>query len=96
MFLRAGFNPRNHRTGIRAWTRPLAGGKFAPARLLRFLPGGDYAWHGLRHPRFLAWGEACVLGTVNQIDLDWKHQNGLAHSDLDTRREHKATKWSRD
>ncbi len=62
-FLKAGFNARHRETGIRAWTRPAAGGEYAAAELLLFA-GGDYAWHG---ERFLAWGEACVIGTV--VDL---------------------------
>lgn len=77
-FTRAGFNARHRETGIRAWTRPAGGGKYASAELLQFA-AGDYAWYG---ERFLAWGEACVIGTVPGIELDFKDQFGLPMSDV--------------
>lgn len=90
MFLRAGFNARNFDTGIRAWTRHVRGGKFAPAELRRF-SSGDYFWYG---KRFLVWGDTIVLGTYHAFDLPWEFQNGLAHCDLDTREEHPAWEWA--
>lgn len=91
-FLKAGFNGRNYKTGIRGWTRPARGGKFAPAEL-RIFECGDFFWLG---DRFLAWGENVVLGSHWGFDLPWQYQEGLARCDLDTRREHAATKWSDD
>jgi hypothetical protein len=89
-FLRAGFNGRNFDTGIRGWTRPIDGHRrFAPAEL-RMFACGDYFWYGICRPRFLAWGEACTLGSWHEFTLPWHCQEGLAHSDLDTREEHKA------
>lgn len=88
-FLRAGFNGRNFHTGIRAWTRPLDGRKFAPAEL-RMFACGDFFWHG---KGFIAWGEQCVIGSHWGFDLPWEFQNGLAHSDLETKKEHPAWEW---
>lgn len=91
-FLRAGFNPGNWKTGIRGWTRPLQGRRsFAPAELRRF-DCGDYFWLGIKKPAFLAWGDYVVLGSWG-IDLAWEYQNGLAHSDIETRKEHPAWEW---
>lgn len=81
-FLQAGFNGRNYRTGIKGWTRPARGGRFAPAEL-RLFECGDFFWYGAR---FLAWGEQVVLGSWG-IDLPWEHQHGLPRSDIETRRE---------
>ena len=77
-FLRAGFNASNRDTGIRGWTRPLDGGKHAPAELRQFACG-DYFWYG---ERFLAWGERCVLGSHWGIDLPGHWQRGLPQSEL--------------
>jgi hypothetical protein len=98
-FLKAGFNWRHRSTGIRGWTRSLEGGRqFAPAELIRFAPKGthtgDYAWlHLAQRPRFIAWGEQCTFGSWHGFDLPWEYQNGLAHSDLDTRKESPAWRW---
>ena len=93
-FLRAGFNHRNRDTGIRGWTRPARGGKFAAAELRQFVPSGDYFWLDAREkPRFLAWGEQVVLGSWYEFDLPWEYQNGLAHCDIETREEHPAWDW---
>lgn len=75
VFLRAGFNGRYHRTGLRAWTRNINGnrGGFAPAELIRFT-SGDYAWLG---EKFLVWGDVCVFGTVPEIQLLREWQDGL-------------------
>lgn len=68
-FLKAGFNGRHRATGIYAWTRartPLGHVervRWGLAELIIF-DGGDYAWHG---ERFLAWGEACVIGTASDL-----------------------------
>lgn len=96
-FLRAGFNYRHRETGVRGWTRPLNGrSTFAPAELIRF-KSGDLAWlHLAQKPRFLQWGEQVVLGSWGAIELPWQHQEGLAHCDIETRREHAAVNWSDD
>jgi hypothetical protein len=57
-FLRAGFNPKNHDTGIRAATAPAGSRRgYEPAELRRFACG-DYFWYG---EGFIAWGECCVF-----------------------------------
>ena len=66
-FLKAGFNGRNTKTGIRGWTRHVAGKRFAPAELRRF-DSGDYFWLG---EHFLAWGENIVLGTHWGFTQTW-------------------------
>lgn len=98
MFLQAGFNGRNYRTGIRGWTRHVRDEKrrFRPAELREFVCG-DYFWHG-RHPDgggFMAWGEQCVLGSWHGFDLPWVYQEGLAHCDVETRKEHPEPDWAR-
>src|SRR5262245_40123797 len=64
-FLKAGFNGRHYRVGIRAWTRARDEEKprWAQAEMICF-ERGDYAWMG---DRFLAWGEACAFGTVGDL-----------------------------
>lgn len=63
MFLRAGFNPRHRRTGIRAFTARLGGvGAYAPAELIQFLPSREWAWYG--EDRFVAWPECCAFRNV--------------------------------
>ena len=93
-FLRAGFNARNRDTGIRGWTRHVNGSQFAVAELHVF-QCGDFFWYGERQKlgAFLVWGEQVVLGSHWIFDLPWEYQNGLAHSDLDTREEHPAWEW---
>ena len=78
MFLRAGFNARNHDTGIRGWTRHVRGAKFARAELRRF-SSGEYFWYG---ERFLSWGDAIILGTHWSFDLPWEWQHGLPQCEL--------------
>lgn len=91
MFLQAGFNARNHDTGIRGWTRHVRGnrGGFAPAELRRFVCG-DYFWYGAR---FVVWGEQCVLGTHHGFSLPWEYQERLPQCDLDTREEAEVWPW---
>jgi len=95
-FLQAGFNAANYKTGIRGWTRHVRDDKrrFAPAELRRF-DCDDYFWFGERRDGtgFVSWGECVVLGSHWAFDLPWEYQNGLAHSDLETREEHPAWKW---
>lgn len=45
MFTRAGFNPR-HRVICRAWITLRGRSWCRPARLVRFIPSGEYAWVG--------------------------------------------------
>lgn len=90
-FLKAGFNGANYKTGIKGWTRPERGGKFAPAELRQF-ECGDYFWLGVRHG-FVAWGECVVLGSWYEFDLPWEYQNGLAHCVIETREEVPAWEW---
>lgn len=94
-FLQAGFNAGNFKTGIRAWTRHVRGGTFAPAELRRF-DCGDYFWLGLRRHAFLVWGEFVVIGTRREFDLkhEWSYEPGLPHCDIDTREEHAGIDWS--
>lgn len=89
-FLQAGFNARNRDTGIRGWTRHARGGTFAPAELRQFHRGQDFFWYG---EHFLTWGEFVVLGSHYGFELPWEYQNGLAHSDVETREEHPAWEW---
>ncbi len=91
-FLRAGFNPRNRGTGIRAWTRNVHDPKikFALAEL-RVHACGDMFWRGVA-VNFWEWGEQCVIGTWG-FSLCWEFQNGLAHSDVETRKESPAWEW---
>lgn len=93
-FLKAGFNARNTDTGIRGWTRHVRGKQFAPAELRRW-QCGDYFWIGERHGKgtFIVWGEFVVGGSHYGFDLAWEYQNGLAHSDIDTREETPAWGW---
>lgn len=99
MFLQAGFNARNRRTGIVGWTRHVRDPqrRFAAAQLRRFACG-DYFWMG-ETPRgtFLAWGECVVLGSFYGFDLlhEWTYEPGLPHCDLDTREEHEGIDWGR-
>jgi hypothetical protein len=100
MFLQAGFNGRNYRTGILGWTRHVRDPKrrFLPAQLRQF-ECGDYFWHG-DHPDgggFMSWGEQVVLGSFYCFDLphEWTYEPGLPHCDLDTREEHEGIDWSR-
>jgi hypothetical protein len=85
MFLRAGFNPRHRRTGIRAVTQSIHGGRAAPAELIVFLPSTDLCWYGTGAHGFLAWGEACVFHSRPEIRLEWKHQYGLKQCRLQDR-----------
>jgi crossover junction endodeoxyribonuclease RusA len=80
VFTRAGFNPRHYDTGIFAWTRKKEGGRFAVARLLRFV-SGDYIW---RVGRGVAWGDSCVLGTWPEFNLLREWQDGLPQSPYPT------------
>lgn len=92
-FLRAGFNHRNRDTGIRGWTRPASGGRFMPAEL-RCFACGDFFWIDARaKPRFLAWGESCVLGSWYEFDLPWEYQRHLPACDLVTRAEAEVWPW---
>lgn len=86
MFLQAGSNLRHYNTGIKGWTRHVEGNRFAPADLVEFAHGGDFAWWG---KRFLAWGEQVVLGTHHGFKLADEHQFGLPRCDIETRREFK-------
>ena len=78
-FLKAGFNARNQKTGIYAWTRPVDGGKFALAELRRF-DSGDYFWLGVGKHAFLAWGHTCVFGSRPEFNLPRHWQDGLPQS----------------
>lgn len=80
-FLRAGFNGRNRDTGIRGWTRPLAGGKFALAEL-RLMHAGDLLWVGAGKHAFVAWGEACVFGSFGFDDLAGAWDDDLPQSKI--------------
>lgn len=92
-FLQAGFNGRNYKTGIRAWTRHVRGSSFAPAEL-RYFECGDFFWLG---KNFLSWGECVVIGTHWCFDLphEFTYEHGLAHCDLVTREEHAGIDYSR-
>jgi hypothetical protein len=73
MFLRAGFNGRHVDTGVRGLSR------FVWARLVRFVPSGDLAWHG---PRFLTWGSTCNFHCLVSDGLKWPDRYMLPKSDL--------------
>lgn len=81
-FLKAGFNGRNTKTGIRGWTRHIAGKRFAPAELRRF-DSGDYFWLG---EHFLAWGENVVLGTRPEFTQTWPDDLPQSKLPLDGKR----------
>lgn len=73
-FMKAGFNFRHKLTGIFGWTRNVDGGRFQPAELIRLMPSGDLAWlHASDRPRFLAWGEQCVIGSRPEFKQTWPH-----------------------
>lgn len=80
-FLRAGFNPRNHDTGIRAMTS--GGRRFKPAELREFA-SGDLFWYG---DGFLAWGlNVVAFRSYVRLQGTWQ---GLPCCHLDTRAEDK-------
>jgi len=79
-FLKAGFNARHRRTGIKGWTRHVDGKRFEPAELIVF-ECGDFAWLGIGE-RFLAWSEKVVLGTRLDLPWDWPSDEELASSKL--------------
>jgi hypothetical protein len=83
MFLQAGFNPAQRRTGIRGWTRHVRDQRrrFLPAELRQWA-SGDYFW---RVPVGVAWGEQCVLGSYHAFSLPWYHQDYLPACTLDRR-----------
>ena len=81
-FLKAGFNGRNHDTGIRGFTCHVRSNrrKVAPAELRRFACG-DYFWYGDRGPGkggFIAWGECVVIASHEAF----KRRTGLPQSRL--------------
>lgn len=97
MFLQAGFNGRNYRTGISGWTRHVRDEKrrFRPAQLREF-ECGDFFWTG-KHPDgggFMAWGEEVVLGTHYGFELAWEYQNQLPQCDIETREELVPWPWA--
>ena len=73
MFLRAGFNPRHVDTGVRGLTR------WVWARLIRFVPSGELAWHG---PRFLTWGNTCSFHSLIDCGLKFSERYNLPKSEL--------------
>lgn len=63
MFTRAGFNPR-HTVVCHARVALGNDGRIFTARLIRFEPSGDLAWHS-RSGSFLVWGERVrIVGRV--------------------------------
>lgn len=73
MFTRAGFNGRHVDTGVRGMSR------LVWARLIRFVPSGDLAWHG---PRFLTWGSTCRFFNLVSDGLNFVERTSLPKSDL--------------
>ena len=66
MFTRAGFNPR-HTVVCRARVALAGTGRLFEARLLRFAPSGDLAWHS-RSGSFLVWGDR--VRVVDHVVID--------------------------
>lgn len=86
-FLRAGFNPNNTATGIRAWTSSVHGNARGwQLAELRIFDCGDRFWYRKRRPgAFLAWGETCRFRDLLPIHVDLRRSYKRMACRLDTR-----------